>query len=185
MGSIGEEESNNHRFGLGIKWQGGSFKDKPKRPRVAREEIAIEKEVVKAVPVKVEPIEPKKELVLYRGKSVRHRVKIYFDSGSSKLAPSEKEKLDNFAKFYHENASTIKHIDVEGHASKIGSKAANEALSFKRSKASNKYLRSLKVPAKVMEYQFHGEDKQAVKTENDNSDLRENRRVEFIIYNNE
>ena len=32
-----------------------------------------------------------------------------------------------------------------------------------------------------MEYQFYGEDKQDVETDNDNSDLRENRRVEFII----
>ena len=101
---------------------------------------------------------------------------IYFANGSSVITPDQAYKIEVLLKAYSENPD-IKHIVIEGYASKTGSPQRNQSLSAQRADKVKSYLEAKGIPGSKLSVVAYGDS--ALKQYPTEA---ENRRVEFRIY---
>ncbi|GEM_PF-1244299 len=101
---------------------------------------------------------------------------IYFDNGSSAISGQQAVKIDTLVKAYNKNPD-IKHIVIEGYASKTGTAQLNQRLSEERAGKVRSYLASHGIPESKLSVVAYGDA--ALKQYPTEA---ANRRVEFRIY---
>lgn len=101
---------------------------------------------------------------------------IYFDNGSSEISAQQAQKIDILVKAYKLNPD-IKHIVIEGYASKTGTPERNQILSQARAEQVKNFLLSKGIPDSKLSLAAYGDA--ALKQYPTEA---ENRRVEFRIY---
>jgi outer membrane protein OmpA-like peptidoglycan-associated protein/outer membrane protein W len=101
---------------------------------------------------------------------------IYFTNGSAEISSEQAQKINVLVKAYNENPD-IKHIVIEGYASKTGSPQRNQILSAQRAEKVKNYLSTKGIPESKLSVAAYGDS--ALKQYPTEA---ENRRVEFRIY---
>lgn len=101
---------------------------------------------------------------------------IYFPNGASTLLPIEKVKLDEVLALYSSNKGSIRHIVIEGYASKVGNKALNLRLSQERAGKVKTYLMDGGIPGETLSVVAYGDS-----TPQDQAEWK-NRKVQFRVY---
>jgi outer membrane protein OmpA-like peptidoglycan-associated protein len=101
---------------------------------------------------------------------------IYFPLDSDALGDSAKAALAGLVRDMH--AAKATHLNVNGHADRLGSEEYNMDLSERRARAVVKALKEAGVPAKLLQYFAFGESDPAVPTADEVAEPR-NRRVEI------
>lgn len=101
---------------------------------------------------------------------------IYFDNGSSKISTQQAQKINILVKAYKLNPD-IKHIVIEGYASKTGTPERNQILSEQRADQVKSFIISQGIPDSKLSLAAYGDA--ALKQYPTEA---ENRRVEFRIY---
>jgi OmpA-OmpF porin, OOP family len=103
---------------------------------------------------------------------------VFFDQNSAVLRPSAKAILDLAADAYSNCAKA--RVLMVGHTDRVGTDAANLALSKEMADTVRQYLTAHGVPSKQFTLGWAGERQPLVPTEDDVSEPQ-NRRVEFIF----
>lgn len=105
--------------------------------------------------------------------------KIQFDSNKATIKPESNGLLDEIAKTLKE-ATQVKKVEIQGHASGEGDAKANLKLSDDRAKSVQAALVSRQVKAETLTAKGYGSEKKLVE-EKTEADREKNRRVEFLI----
>jgi len=121
---------------------------------------------------------PRQKVVL-GDKKIEIKEKVFFETGSAKIAADSHDLLDQMAEVFGENES-IRKVRVEGHTDNVGNAGANKTLSKERAEAVVAYLVDKGVDAGRLVAKGFG-DEQPI-ADNDSEEGRsDNRRVEFVI----
>ncbi len=107
--------------------------------------------------------------------------KVFFETDSSELLDSGKEKLDAIAAMYDEDGEAWKTLRVAGHADHRGTESYNMDLSRERAKSVRSYLVSQGIPSEVIDLKAYGEEKPAIPSAEEPSEMQKNRRVVFDL----
>ena len=113
---------------------------------------------------------------------VEFKSDILFGFDSYALSPLAKENLDNLVIILNDYSDTD--ISIIGHTDSKGSKAYNQALSERRSRAVSNYLAEKNIANPRLSSIGYGEEQPKISNETD-SGRSQNRRVEFVITANE
>ncbi len=105
--------------------------------------------------------------------------KIQFDSNKATIKPESNGLIDEIAKTLKE-ATQVKKVEIQGHASSEGDAKANLKLSDDRAKAVMASLVSRQVKAETLTAKGYGSERKLVE-EKTEADREKNRRVEFLI----
>jgi outer membrane protein OmpA-like peptidoglycan-associated protein len=105
--------------------------------KAAEAQKALEAQQAQEVRKPAEPVAPKPEPVKEAKKEIAFEP-VYFETNSSKLALSERAKLNAAAKTLQQNPDVK--VDVSGHTDSTGPRLLNERLSVDRANAVRQYL---------------------------------------------
>lgn len=129
------------------------------------------------------PPEPQKRVEVRDNKIVINE-KVQFEVNSAKIREVSHDLLNEVAKVIKENPQ-IKKLEVQGHASAEGSDKHNMRLSDNRAKSVRKFLVNKGGVAKdMLSAKGYGET-QPIASNDDESGREKNRRVEFLITDQE
>ncbi len=106
---------------------------------------------------------------------------VFFQTDSSELLDSGKEKLDAIAAMYDEDGDAWKSLRVAGHADQRGTESYNMELSRERAKSVRAYLVSKGIPSEIIDLKAYGEEKPAIPSADEPGEMQKNRRVVFDL----
>ena len=104
---------------------------------------------------------------------------VFFDSGSTAITPRAAAILDNFASSWRSTANAS--VEINGHSDHLGSSAYNRRLSCDRAAAVRAFLVTKGVPESRITIAGYGADRPLIEEPVDESDRRQNRRVEALL----
>jgi outer membrane protein OmpA-like peptidoglycan-associated protein len=117
--------------------------------------------------------------VMVTAEKVEINEKIQFESGKALIKPESNGLLDEIAKVM-KDATQIKKVEVQGHASSEGDAAGNKKLSDDRAKAVMAAIVARGVKAEILTAKGYGIEKPIADNKTDEG-KEKNRRVEFVI----
>ena len=107
--------------------------------------------------------------------------KIQFEGGKATILPASGTLLEEIAKTITENQTSIKKLEIQGHASSEGNKDTNKRLSEERAKAVQAALLKIGVKPEILSAKGYGSEKMIANPEKTDEDREKNRRVEFVV----
>jgi outer membrane protein OmpA-like peptidoglycan-associated protein len=104
---------------------------------------------------------------------------IYFENNKIKILDTEKIKIDELTASLRKDEKSVKHIVIEGFASKVGNSKKNQALSLKRALEVQNKLIDQGIPKEMTSIVAYGDTAKV-----QFKDVNKNRRVQFRVYIN-
>ena len=104
--------------------------------------------------------------------------RVFFDFDKSDLKPEERRRIERWADFLKQNASS--NVTIEGHCDERGTREYNIALGERRAAAAKNYLVSLGIDARRVSTISYGKERPQVVGSNDAA-YSQNRRGVLVI----
>ena len=145
-------------------------------PPVYEEKV---KEIVEAEPEQVRPVAIKSRSDEKKLGKVFALENIFFENNKIKINSTEMIKMNKLLVTLIENRNNIKHIVIEGFASRVGDTAKNQVLSQKRAQEVQSILVERGIAKEITSIVAFGDQ-----AEKQYKDVNKNRRVQFRIYLN-
>jgi outer membrane protein OmpA-like peptidoglycan-associated protein len=170
---------------VGLKFDFGEIQNTP----VAKIEKPVEKVIEKTVVVKEvsPPTAPVKERTMIIIKSMAEEKKLFgtvfakenilFANAKANIENAERLKIDSLVAKFSKHKHLIKHIVIEGYASKVGPSTLNQTLSLKRAQGVQKALIESGIDESLTSIVAYGD-----RELNPNKIIEKNRKVQFRIY---
>jgi outer membrane protein OmpA-like peptidoglycan-associated protein len=182
IAGLSELDRKNWTAFIGLKFNFGSedvpvvVKHQPiEKAKVVEKIVEKAAEKIPPVPLKITSAKEEKKLL----GDVFAFENIYFDNAKANIKSEEQKKIDEFVTKIAANKEKIKHIVIEGYASKVGNPKLNQKLSKSRAENVQKALADRGMVIELTSIVAYGD-----RAKNQDKDLNKNRKVQFRLYLN-